>query len=129
MLGLAYKCLDMKNNFSSSSVPLSLCSFQLSTLGKFFAGETPLTEVALCQHSVWHCSLREMAGIFGRAQAKRLGAQFLPCLDTSLLSTHQHLCSATDAQGRHFPLTSNLERIIRQFSVTKLSTSAVSLFT
>lgn len=53
MLGLAYKCLDMKNNFSSGSVPLSLCSFQLNTLGKFFAGETPLTEVAPCQHSVW----------------------------------------------------------------------------
>lgn len=113
-MGLAYECLDMKNNFSSSSAPLFLCSFQLNTLGKFFAGETPLTEVALCQRSVWHCILRMMAGIFLRTQARRLGVQFLLRLDTSLLSAHQHLCNATDAQGRHF-----LEGINRQFSGTK----------
>lgn len=74
MLGLVYECLDMKNNFSSSSMRLSLCSFQLSTLGKFFAGETPLTKVALCQCSVWHCILRVMAEVFRRAQVRRLGA-------------------------------------------------------
>lgn len=124
-LGLAYECLDMKNNFPSSSMPLFLCSFQLNTLGKFFVGETPLPEVALCQHSIWHCILRVMARIFGRAQARRLGAQFLLRLDTSLLSAHQHLCHATDAQGRHFLLATNLGRINRQFSGTKLSVSAV----
>lgn len=120
-----YECLDMKNNFSFSSVPLSLCSFQLNTLGKFFAGETPLTEVALCQRSVWHCILRVMAGILGSAQARRLDTWFLLCLDTSLLSAHQHLCNATGAQSRHFPLASNLERINRQLSGTKLHVWAV----
>lgn len=73
MLGLAYECPDMKNNFASSSVPLALCSFQLITLGKFFAGETPSTEVALCQCSVWHRSLRGMAGIYRRAHGRRRG--------------------------------------------------------
>ena len=124
-LGLAYECLDMKNNFSSSSVPLSLCSFQLNTLGKFFAGEAPLTEVAFCQHNVWHCILRAMAGIFRRAQARTLGTQFLLRLDTSLLSAHRHLRNATNAQGRHFLLATNLERINRKFSGTKLPLSAV----
>lgn len=125
MLGLVYECLGMKNNNSSSSVLFSLCSFQLNTLGKFFAGETPLTEMAVGQHSFWHCILRAMAGIFRRAQLKRLDAQFLLRLDTSLLLAHQDLCNATDGQGRHFPFANNLERINRQLSGTKLSVWAV----
>lgn len=106
---------------SLSSMPFSLCSFQLNTLGKCFAGETPLTEVALGQHSIWHCILRVVAGSFGRAQVRRLGAQFLLNLDISLFLAHQHLCNATDDQGRHSLLPCNLERVSRQFSHTKLS--------
>lgn len=92
VLGLVYKCLDMKNNFPPSSVSLSLCGFQLQTLGKF-ARETSLMEVALCQQ---YLALWVMAGFFRRVQVTRLGAQFLLCLVSSLLLAPQHLCDATD---------------------------------
>lgn len=115
----------MKNHFSSSSVPLFICSFQLNTLGKFFAGETPVTEVALCQPSIWDYILRVMAGIFRRAQARRLGVQFLLCLDTSLLRAHHDFCNATDDQESLFPFASNLEIVRRQFNATKVSVSAI----
>lgn len=103
VLGLVYKCLDVKNNFPPSSVSLSLCGFQLQTVGKF-ARETSLMEVALCQQ---YLALWMMAGFFRRVQVTRLGAQFLLWLVSSLLLAPQHLCDATDAQCRHFLLASN----------------------
>lgn len=106
--GLVYKCLYMKNNFSSSSVSLSLCGFQLQTLGKFFASETPLIEVALCQQ---YLALWVMAGIFRSVQVRRLGAQSLFCLVNSFFLAHQLLCKATDAQCRQFLLARNLREI------------------
>lgn len=108
VLGLVYRCLDMKNTFSSSSVSLSLWGFQLQALGKFFASETPLTEVALCQQ---YLALWVIAGIFRSIQVRRLGAQSLFCLVSSLFLAHQHFCKATDAQYRHFLLASNLREI------------------
>lgn len=106
VLGLIYKCLNLKNNFSFCSVSLSLCGFQLQTLAKFFASETSLSEVALCQQ---YLALWLMAGFFRRVQVRRLGARFLLCLINSLLLAHQHLCNATDAQCRRFLLASNLK--------------------
>lgn len=88
VLGLVYKCLDMKNNFSSSCVSPSLCGFQLQTLGKFVTCETSLIEVALWQQ---YLALWVMAGFFRRVQVRRLGAQFLLCLVNGLLLAHQHL--------------------------------------
>lgn len=106
VLGLVYKYLDMKSNLSPSSVSLSLCGFQLQTLGKF-AREISLMKVALCQQ---YLALWVMVGFFRRAQVRRLGAQFLLCFVRSLLLAPQHLCDATDAQCRHFLLASNLRQ-------------------
>lgn len=120
VLGLVCKHLVLKNNLSSSSVSISLCGFQLQTLGKFFASEASLSEV-LCQQCL---ALWLMAGCCRRVQVRGLGAQFLLCLVNSLLLAHQRLCDTTDAHCRCFLLDSNLKETT-EFNGPKLSVSAV----